>query len=155
MTFGPLILAEGMLKYNRIQLLRPKTKIAKYIYRKDVGTMDLKPKGSYEIKIEPLEKKFSVFVSGNADPAAVQGFVNEFKQKTGEINTGEYELVVDCREMKVEAQEMTDKLASVFQMYDQAGFKKIIFEISNVIVKMQIHRVLRSTGIKNAEIVDV
>lgn len=116
--------------------------------------MSISSKGSYTITVDTKEKKVFLFVSGKAEPEAVQGFFNDYSQTVSNINPSGYELVVDCKEMQVETPDMLEKLGASFSLYNETGFKQITFEVSSAVVKMQINRIARNVGLTNAQVIE-
>lgn len=116
--------------------------------------MAITSKGSYSITLNKTTKKVELFVSGKADPEAVQGFFDEYTTIVTQIQPSEYELVVDCREMQVETPDMLEKLSATFDLYGKTGFKQITFEVGSAILKMQINRIARNIGLTNAQVVE-
>lgn len=110
--------------------------------------------GSYDITLNKAEKKVFLYVSGKAEPDAIQGFFDEYNNMVAQIQPAEYELVVDCKEMQVVSPDMTEKLAASFELYKSTGFKKVIFEASSSIIKMQLNRIARQAGLSNAEVIE-
>lgn len=108
-------------------------------------------KSSFEIKLNNLAKTVSIHLAGDAEADKVQDFINLYNRTVKQINPNEYDLVVDCRELKVGSQDMIDGLTGVLSMYKETGFNKVIFEIENIVVKMQINRVARMVNLTNAE----
>lgn len=117
--------------------------------------MSISSKGNYTITVNEKEKTVFLFVSGKAEPEAVQGFFNDYSQTVSDIKPFEYELVVDCKEMQVETPDMLEKLAASFSLYNETGFKQITFEVNSAILKMQINRIARQVGLTNAQIIEV
>lgn len=117
--------------------------------------MAIQSKGSYSITSNQATKKVELFVSGKADPEAVQGFFDEYTKVVNSIQPSEYELVINCKEMQVETPDMLEKLSASFDMYGKTGFKQITFEVSSAILKMQINRIARNIGLTNAHVVEV
>lgn len=113
--------------------------------------------GSYEIAVDSLKKTVNIYVSGSADPEAIQGFLNEYNSAVNKIQVNDFSLIVDCKEMSVETQDKIGKLEQVFKMYQQTGFKDIAFTVksSNGVLKMQLNRIIRISGVTNAKIVEV
>lgn len=116
--------------------------------------MAITSKGSYSITLNKTAKKMELFVSGKADPEAVQGFFDEYTDAVKKIQPSEYELVVDCKEMQVETPDMLEKLSATFDLYGKTGFKQITFEVSSAILKMQINRIARNIGLTNAQVIE-
>lgn len=116
--------------------------------------MATKSTGNYSIVLNTTEKKVFLFVSGKADPEAVQGFFNEYQQTVKKIQPAEYELVVDCKEMQVETPDMQEKLSATFELYKETGFKQVTFEVSSAIIKMQLNRIARKVSFTNASVVE-
>lgn len=83
--------------------------------------------------------------------------MNEYKSAVNKIQVNDFSLIVDCKEMSVETQDKISKLEQVFKMYQQTGFKDISFTVksSNGVLKMQLNRIIRISGVTNAKIVEV
>lgn len=113
--------------------------------------------GSYEITVDSVGKTVNIYVSGSANPEAIQEFLNEYNSKTSKIQVSDFTLIVDCQEMSVETQDKVQKLEEVFKMYQQTGFKDISFKVkaSNGILKMQLNRIIRNSGVSNAKLLEV
>ena len=113
--------------------------------------------GSYEIKVDNTIKTVNLYVSGAAKPEAIHGFLNEYNSTVNKIQVNEFDLIVDCQEMSVETQDKIEKLVEIFKMYQQSGFKNIIFKVksSNAILKMQLKRIIRNSGVDNVELLEV
>lgn len=113
--------------------------------------------GSYEIKVDNAKKTVNLYVSGSAKPEAIQDYLNEFNSIVNKIQVSEFDLIADCQEMSVETPDKVDKMVGVIKMYQQSGFKKIILKVaaSNTILKMQLKRVVRTSGVGNIELLEV
>ena len=98
----------------------------------------------------------NIYISGSADPEAIQGFLKEYNSAVNNIQVSDFALIVDCQEMSVETQDKVKKLEEIFKMYQQTGFKDILFTVkaSNTILKMQLNRIIRMSGVTNAKLVD-
>lgn len=111
--------------------------------------------GSYEIKVDTAKKEISIRVEGSATPEGAQAFINEYNQKVSSVNAQEYNCIADCTGMKIAGAELMPLLEACINMYKQTGFKKVIFNVNNPIVKMQLNRLIRQNGVTNAEVAEV
>lgn len=107
----------------------------------------------FSLRLERLKKILFSEVHGSFKPEDANAFVAEYTQIVDSIQPTEYELHFDSTKLKVNTQDMVPMLAACFEMYDKAGFKRIVFDCSgNPTLKMQIHRVANMTKLKNYEI---
>ncbi|WP_010098040.1 hypothetical protein [Ornithinibacillus scapharcae] len=107
------------------------------------------------ISVNSAKKIVNMTVAGQMTMADAELFVSDYQSKIGPINGSEYELFVDCTDMKVLTQEMSQNLTEVMKMYKETGFKKIIYTIKgNSILKMQLSRIARSIDLTQAEVVE-
>lgn len=89
-------------------------------------------------------------------PQQVDEFVKDYQRKVSSIDAKLFDLKVDCTDMDIITQDMIPRLENSFREYKETGFKKVIFTIKkNPIIKMQLNRVARNTGLTNAEVVEV
>lgn len=111
--------------------------------------------GSFSININPTAKVVDMIIVGTFTPQQVEEFVKDYQQKISNIDAKLFDLKVDCTDMDVITQDMIPKLENSFRMYKSTGFKKVIFTIKkNPIIKMQLNRVARNTGLTNVEVVE-
>lgn len=106
------------------------------------------------MKLKPLTKELEIeFIdSFTEDESAL--FFNEYTREIKSINPHDYTLILDAKEMKVLQPQVVDILEDAYELYKETAFKKVIFKVSdNPIVKMQLNRILRKTGL-NAEFVE-
>ena len=95
-------------------------------------------------------------VSGSFTPADVQNFVKDYQAKVASIDAATYNLDVDCTTMDILKPEMVPSLENSYKMYKESGFNKVIFTINkSAILKMQLNRIARNTGLTNAEVVEL
>ncbi|SES17860.1 hypothetical protein SAMN04487944_1226 [Gracilibacillus ureilyticus] len=101
------------------------------------------------ILVDPSKKVVNMAVAGKMTMEDAELFVKEYNAKIGPINGEEFELMVDCTEMKVLTPEMGANLEEVMKMYKNTGFKKITYMIKeNNILKMQLTRISRNAGLQ-------
>lgn len=112
--------------------------------------------GNYNFNVNRATKKFDVKVEGSFSQTDALNFINDYNAHTGTINPAEYIIDLDCTELNVTGQDVIPMLEQCYKMYKESGFSNVIFKIkSNPILKMQLGRVARSTGLKEYEIVEV
>ncbi|PMC40620.1 hypothetical protein CJ195_02580 [Bacillus sp. UMB0899] len=111
--------------------------------------------GSYEIKVNRGAKNVEMYIGGTFTPTDVQNFVSDYKNKISVINANEFTLEIDCTFMDLLKQEMIPSLENSYKMYKESGFKKVVFKIKqNPVLKLQLNRLARSTGLSNAEVIE-
>lgn len=112
--------------------------------------------GSYNINVNQAKKSFDMVITGNFTPELTQKFVNEYQTKVSSIQPGDFILKLDCTDLKLVTPEMIPDLEACYKMYESSGFHKVVFEIKNsAILKMQLNRIAKSSGLKNVEMVEV
>ncbi|ASV68686.1 hypothetical protein MKX67_17400 [Cytobacillus sp. FSL W7-1323] len=105
------------------------------------------------IHVNEASKIVNMSVAGQMTMEDAKLFVEEYVAKIGPINGPDYDLFVDCTEMKLLSQELSDNLTEVMKMYKETGFKKVIYTIKeNVVLKMQLARVARNAGLLQASV---
>ncbi len=110
----------------------------------------------YDITIYPNRKVIAIFVGGAAKLEEVQEFKRDYERAVNSVDTSAYTLEIDCTNMDVVTPQMVPELEGSYQLYKQSGFMKVIFKIKNsAILKMQLSRLARNTGLTQAEIVKV
>ncbi|WML42646.1 hypothetical protein [Neobacillus sp. PS3-40] len=112
--------------------------------------------GYYSIKVNPSTKTIDMVVSGTFTPEKALQFVNDYQSKVGTIKAGEFILKCDCRELDVVTQDMIPDLENCYRLYQSSGFNKVVIEIKkSPVIKMQLSRIGRNTGLTNLEFVEV
>lgn len=87
-------------------------------------------------------------VAGQMTMEDAEVFIKEYNAKIKPLNGADYDLYVDCTDMKLLNQDMSKDLTEVMKMYKETGFKTITFTIKqNVTLKMQLSRIAKSAGI--------
>lgn len=109
---------------------------------------------TYRIDKNLAGKKLNICVGDQMTMAETESFVKEFRSTISTIDTGKFELHIDGTNMKVLTQEMAERLSVAMGLYHQAGFEKIVIEITqSTILKMQVSRIMRQAGLTNAEVI--
>ena len=112
-------------------------------------------KGSYEIKVNHGTKTVEMYIGGTFTPTDVQNFVGDYKEVISAITPTEFTLEIDCSFMDLLKQEMVPSLENSYKMYKESGFKKVVFKIKqNPVLKLQLNRLARNTGLTNAEVIE-
>lgn len=109
----------------------------------------------YTINVNPAQKVIEISVIGSFTPEQAAAFHNDYQAKVGAISAKDYTLKIDCKHMNVITQDMIPKLEVSLNMYKQSGFKEIqVLSMRSAVIKMQISRVIRNTGLTNAVIIE-
>ena len=112
--------------------------------------------GSFTITVNRIKKSVDMVIRGTFTPEKAQEFVADYQKKVSGVNASEYTLRLDCLDLNVVTQAMIPDLENCYRLYHSSGFNKVVFEIKkNPIIKMQLSRIARTTGLANAEIVEV
>ncbi|MRG87352.1 hypothetical protein [Salinibacillus xinjiangensis] len=110
----------------------------------------------YDINIVNDKNTIEMAVRGSFKEEDVQNFVRDYQSAVSRVNVENFTLEVDCTNMDILRQEMIPQLENSFKMYNESGFKTVQFNTkSNAILKLQLHRLARNVGMKNAKIVEV
>jgi len=110
----------------------------------------------YSIVINAAKKVINMKVVGTFTPEDVQNFVKDYQAKVNSIEASAYTLDVDCTSMDILKPEMVPALENSFKMYKESGFGKVLFTINkSAILKMQLNRIVRNSGLTNAEVVEL
>lgn len=112
--------------------------------------------GFYKINVNPVKKVVNMEVGGTFTPDKAQQFVNDYHTKIGKLQANEFELHFDCKNIDVVTQDMVPHLQACYELYKQSGFKQVVVEITkSAIIKMQLTRIARTTGLTNFNVVEV
>lgn len=107
----------------------------------------------FSIDVNNATKKTEIVVRGFFNENDGKTFISEYERKIKQISPSEYELTLDCTDLKVTAQDLVPMFTGCFEMYKKDGFKKVIFNCgSNIATKMQINRISRQVGLPNYEV---
>ncbi|WP_110928711.1 hypothetical protein [Bacillus massiliglaciei] len=110
----------------------------------------------YSININSNRKVIEMYVAGSFTPADAQAFMSDYSRTVSSIDAPSYTLEVDCTEMNVVTPKMIPELEGSYQLYKQSGFHKVIFKIKkSTILKMQLSRLARNTGLTQAEVIKI
>lgn len=110
----------------------------------------------YSIKVNSNKKVIDMNVSGSFTSEDVQKFVTDYQNTVRKIEASTYNLDVDCTTMDILKQEMVPSLENSYKMYQESGFNKVIFTIKkNPVLKMQLNRIAKNSGLNNAEVVEI
>lgn len=107
-----------------------------------------------KVEVKSEEKKVFAYVPDKMNDELIQSFLGQYGSAVKSINPSEYELVVDCTEMKVISPELVPSLEATMGMYVKDGFGKVSFIVTgSPVFKMQMMRIARSAGL-DLELVD-
>lgn len=108
---------------------------------------------TYKISKSIAAKKLEIEVGDQMTLTEAQRFVKEFSMNVESITPSQFDLHINCKNMKVLTQDLAQQLEQAIEMYKQAGFKQVTFLMpSEVFLKMQISRLCRKVGLTNVEI---
>jgi len=106
------------------------------------------------IKLDTTKKNLSVKLIGKFGNDDVGSFVQAFTNTVKLIKPAECTLTFDAKELQVSQQEMLPMLENCFGLYKSIGFKKIYMNMGdNVVLKMQVNRIARKSGLTNCEVI--
>ncbi|MEG0450105.1 MAG: hypothetical protein RR595_09630 [Lysinibacillus sp.] len=109
---------------------------------------------TYKIEKNLAAKKVNICVGDQITLAEAEKFDKEFGSTLSSIDASSFELHIDSTNMKVLTPDLAVKLGGAMGLYKQAGFKKIVIELSqSTVLKMQVSRLVREAGLTNTEVV--
>lgn len=112
--------------------------------------------GSFTIKVNQAKKSVDMVIRGSFTPQKAVEFVNDYQTKVTSVEAKDFTLKLDCSDLNVVTPAMIPDLENCYRMYGSSGFGKVLFEIKkNPIIKMQLSRIARTTGLTNVEIVEI
>lgn len=107
-------------------------------------------KDKYQIKVNNENNEVELNIEGNAEQEELQEFLKDYNDTISKIKPETMELIVDCTKMQVLTSDMVPALESCFELYKTSGFKQVVFTIqSNAVLKMQLSRLARNSGLTN------
>jgi hypothetical protein len=110
--------------------------------------------GSYNFKLDSSKKVLNVKVEGRFDEQDGMKFIGDYNNEVKKFKPSDYNIDLDCTELAVTSQDVLPLLENCYNLYQQTGFKKIIFTIkNNITLKMQLNRIATKTGLNNYEII--
>lgn len=111
--------------------------------------------GNYKFDLDSKAKNINVLIGGFFTKEDGSGYIAEYKKCVNEIKPDEYDLRLDCTDLAVTQADILPMLEDCIKMYDKDGFKRVITKIKkdNVILKMQIQRLINNTKTSKIELV--
>lgn len=110
--------------------------------------------GTYTMNVDSGKKTIAMTVSGTFTPEKAKQFINDYEQKLSSINTNEFILEFDCRDLDVVTKEMIPDLENCLMLYKSSGFKKVEVGIKkSAIIAMQLKRLANNVGLPAFEII--
>jgi hypothetical protein len=111
--------------------------------------------GNYNLNVKSGQKVLDVMVEGTFSQSDAIGFMESYNKQVSTINAKDYSIELDCTKLNVSSQDVLPMLEQCFLLYKETGFNKVIFKISkNPVLKMQLSRVGRNSGLQNYEIIE-
>lgn len=100
---------------------------------------------AFKTNIDKEKKIFGAEVFGFPEAGGAGEVLGSFDKILGSIDPKEYSLVLDCSELGVFRQESVPALEGLFKLYQQKGFKHIVFvNPKQVTASMQLKRVAKN-----------
>lgn len=111
--------------------------------------------GSFNIKVDKVNKVFYAEVEGTFAPEDGQASIVAYTQAVSDIVVPEYEIDIDCVNLNVSSPDSLPLLEGCFALYKKDGFKKVKLHIAkNPILKMQLARAARTVQLDSYEIIE-
>jgi hypothetical protein len=112
--------------------------------------------GSFSMSTNRTNNVFEVMVEGTFSQEDAMAFITEYNQEVASFQPEDYVIQLDCTKLNVSSPDVLPMLEQCYRMYKETGFQKVTFTISkNPVLKMQLGRVARNTGLANYEIAEV
>lgn len=97
--------------------------------------------GSFKMTLDNQKKQLYIYAEGVFTPDIGQAFTNEFLAKAKSVDSKEYTLIVDVKNLNTSTPEVAAALGNVLQLYFSVPFKKrYMTKINNVIAQMQVQK---------------
>lgn len=111
--------------------------------------------GNYKFNLDSNSKNMNVLIGGFFTKEDGAGYITEYKKYVDTISPSEYDLHLDCTDLAVTKADILPMLEECIKMYDKDGFKRVITKIKkdNIILKMQIQRLINSAKTNKIELV--
>jgi|SRR5690625_762258 len=113
-------------------------------------------KCKWVITANRVHKVVNIMVEGSFTTEKAKEFVKDYQSKVAGLNAKEYTLQFDCKQLALAKADRVKDLEECFLLYKETGFKNVTFEIEkNLVLKMQLNRLARQTGLINSEVVEI
>ncbi len=100
---------------------------------------------AFKVSVDEKKKIFNAEVYGFPEANGAGEALKNYNKLLGNINPKEYSMILDCAELGVFRQESVPALQGLFKLYQQTGFKNIIFVNPKTVTSaMQLKRVAKS-----------
>ncbi|WP_035284125.1 MULTISPECIES: hypothetical protein [unclassified Clostridium] len=107
----------------------------------------------YQMSVDKGKKEMNIRVWGMFEASDANSFIEDFKKELSSIQTSEFILAFDAKDLNVSKPEMLPMLEGCFKMYKECNFKKVTAKVeNNVTLKMQLSRIGRNSGL-NIEVI--
>lgn len=112
--------------------------------------------GTYNMNVNQSKKVYEGKIEGTFSSEDGLNFISSYNKDLSTFNPKEYTISFDCTELNVSTPDVTAILEQCYIMYKKSGFKKVTFKIkNNPILKMQLNRLAKKTGLENSEVLEV
>ena len=112
--------------------------------------------GSFNMSNNRAAEIFEVTVEGTFSNEDAGRFIEAYNKQVATFNAKEYTIDLDCTRLNVSSADVLPMLENCYKLYQASGFKRVIFKIAkNPVLKMQLSRIARTTGLTNYDIVEV
>lgn len=109
--------------------------------------------GNFNIHVNAMTKVVESSVEGVMSVQDAANFILQYQKAVCRIPTSEYTLFFDCRKLEISPPESQKKLEECFELYENAGFKEIVFKAgSNSVLKMQLSRIAKSSKLNRYKV---
>jgi len=111
--------------------------------------------GTFNFALNSSTQQLDVQVEGTMSAEDGGRFIQEYNQIVSTFDATQYEIILDCRTLNVSSPDTLPMLEQCYLLYQQSGFKKVVFVIAkSPVLKMQLSRVARTTKLTNYEIIE-
>lgn len=110
--------------------------------------------GQFSFNNGTSTKTLKIKVEGLMSVTDANNFIAQYKKNLSIINPSHYTLEFDCTDLAVSTKESVEKLENCFKLYKQSNFSKVIFKTGgNSILKIQLNRIAKNTGLASYQII--
>lgn len=98
----------------------------------------------YKFEVDERKKVFSVYGTGLFTVKECEDFIKEFRTKTKTFNSNGFALVLDCKDVVTNTQDVAPYMVEMAKMYIEVPFKKRFMVVpKSAVATMQLKRVAK------------
>ena len=97
--------------------------------------------GNYKMTLNQEKKVFNIYAEGIMTPELGAAYTNEFIEKSKSIDSKEWSLVIDVKNLNTNSHDVAEMLVVVMKLYFSVPYKKrYMTKIQNAVCFMQVKK---------------